>query len=562
LTLNWRPPLYADGTVNHYGTTFKEYRVRWQRNQYDAWLNPAGKDGEIIAISDANSAALRSYNIGGLVNGFTYRVEFWLLTNRDQSAVDAYLNGIPRAVNLRAAGRSLAPRVGLLGTPHSAPALNELQLGARVLTLQASWVAPSEVVSAYQLRWRPFIAGDSGLKGWQVAGVAAGQLAYTISEYARDDPAMRDLREIEYEAQVRTRFADGVWSDWSASRRIIPPDPRLRGMLLEAAVMQDGNPAFLSLNGSPRFAGGTFSYEFTAPYAASAVHLTPRAAAGRSITIGVRGGSANAVNSASRSAAIVPGAPGSRTVVEVRVAATRGALRSNVTYLYVLKRNAAPPPTPGLPEPPSNVRTLPGTQDLGLVWGAPGDGQSYSAYRVRWRTLGMPAVGRTPGQAAGDWQPEAGGGGARLTRYTISGLTTGTTYEAQVRAVNSLGNAGYWSQPVQAAPREFVFDVDASGGDADGTDATYIARYLLGLRGEAVTAGFNVSAAQTESIIAGIVVGLISNEYDVDNSGATTAADGIMIMRYLLGVTGAALTAGQSIAAPADVQTAIDNLQP
>ncbi|MGR3985337.1 MAG: fibronectin type III domain-containing protein [Gammaproteobacteria bacterium] len=248
--------------------------------------------------------------------------------------------------------------------------------------------------------------------------------------------------------------------------------------------------------------------------------------------------------------------------MEVRVAASRGALRSDATYLYVLERSAAPPSPPGTPEPPSNVRTLPGTQDLGLVWGAPGDGQTYSAYRVRWRTMGMPAVGRTPGQAAGAWQPGTAGGRTRLARYAIGGLTTGTTYEAQVRAVNSLGNAGYWSQPVQATPREFVFDVDASGGDADGTDATYIARYLLGLRGADVTAGFNVSAAQTESIIAVIVTGVRSNKYDVDSSGATTAADGIMIMRYLLGVTGDALTAGQSSAPPADVQAAIDDLQP
>jgi len=582
LTLNWTLPQYADDTVKDYGVTYEAYRVRWSRRTGEGvvgYLNAAGAAGEEVAISDAASAAVRAYDISGLINGEKYKVESWLQTNRDQAALSAHLaaSGSEFATRRIAAGLPLAQIGTEFGTPRApdvvrpAPVLNALALGApaqdnageagagRFVTLDASWAAPGDVVRAYQLRWRPVSADASGQKRWQAVDLAAAQLAYNIREYVRDNPGMPGLREIEYEAQLLARFAEGADSAWSASQRITPPDPRLRGMRVTAA------PGFRQIAG-PLFAPGVFAYAFKIPHAASGVHLTPQAAAGRSITLSINGGDAQPLAPNARSAAIAPGEPGERTTVEVRVSATTDAASSSATYAYALTRDAAPAVRAQEPGAPSNVRIASGPDNLWLSWGAPaisGGDSNYIDYRVRWRTAGTAASGRTPGKARGDWESGADGSRAgRVREYNIGGLAQGVMYETQVRAVSGRGGVGLWSEYQQGSPVAFTLDVNASGGAADGTDGIMISRYVLGLRDEAVTRDLDVPTGTTiAQVIASIESGFRSERFDVDGNGVTTAADGIMIARYLLGVTGPALTEGQSHTSPAKVEAAMEALR-
>ncbi|MDA7962093.1 MAG: fibronectin type III domain-containing protein [Gammaproteobacteria bacterium] len=76
---------------------------------------------------------------------------------------------------------------------------------------------------------------------------------------------------------------------------------------------------------------------------------------------------------------------------------------------------------------------------LALRWGAPHDGgRDITGYKVRWADASSPANYLNTGGASGvDADADA-------RRYVLENLTAGTTYQAQVRAVNSIGD-GDWS---------------------------------------------------------------------------------------------------------------------
>ncbi|MGR3913171.1 MAG: hypothetical protein OD918_01365, partial [Gammaproteobacteria bacterium] len=170
----------------------------------------------------------------------------------------------------------------------------------------------------------------------------------------------------------------------------------------------------------------------------------------------------------------------------------------------------------------------------------------------------------TPGRAPGRWQSGADGLRAGLVReYIVGGLAQGAMYETQVRAVSGFGGAGLWSELQLASPVAFTLDVNASGGAGDGADGILISRYALGVRGDALIRGYSLPAGVTlRQLSENIARGLLADSFDVDGNGVTTAAEIIMVARYLLGVTGPALTDGQSNASPAEVEAAIEALQP
>ncbi len=99
------------------------------------------------------------------------------------------------------------------------------------------------------------------------------------------------------------------------------------------------------------------------------------------------------------------------------------------------------------------------------------------------------------------------------------------------------------------------------------TDGVLLMRYLLGLRGSALTNGGALgataqrNATQIEQFIAGSLT-----SFDVDSDGLTLATtDGVMILRRLLGITNAAaITHGAKNSArpDADVKAAIEALMP
>jgi len=111
-----------------------------------------------------------------------------------------------------------------------------------------------------------------------------------------------------------------------------------------------------------------------------------------------------------------------------------------------------------------------------------------------------------------------------------------------------------------------MLDIDKSG-KADGVDGILISRYLLGLRGEVLVANLTLSdgaAGSIANVTAKLDALRAAGTLNVDGNLTTNAADGIIIARYLLGVTsGEALVDGQAESGKAgSVQTTLDALSP
>ncbi len=100
------------------------------------------------------------------------------------------------------------------------------------------------------------------------------------------------------------------------------------------------------------------------------------------------------------------------------------------------------------PGEPTNVSAGAADRGLSVTWDEPSDkgGTKIINYFVRWRTK---AVGSDP---AGDWTAQKVAGTTRA--YYITGLTNGTAYEVQVRAVNGINPDSGWTNPVTVTPAE------------------------------------------------------------------------------------------------------------
>lgn len=116
---------------------------------------------------------------------------------------------------------------------------------------------------------------------------------------------------------------------------------------------------------------------------------------------------------------------------------------------------------------------------------------------------------------------------------------------------------------------EMTLDIDDSAPNTQyggATDGLLLMRYLLGLRGSALADGtIGVTARRDATQIAQYIAANLSS-FDVDGDGLTLATtDGVMILRRLLGITSAAaITSGvkNSNRSDADVLTAIESLMP
>lgn len=146
--------------------------------------------------------------------------------------------------------------------------------------------------------------------------------------------------------------------------------------------------------------------------------------------------------------------------------------------------------------------------------------------------------------------------------YNQSVITPGLVLNAVVPAAAS--GPGVCSA---TPPLLNIDDSDAPDVYSASTDGVLLVRYLLGLRGTALTEnalGTNArrNAAQIEAHIAANLV-----QFDVDADGVTKAtSDGLLILRRLLGLSGPALTSGArnpaSIKSDSDIANAIDALKP
>ena len=177
------------------------------------------------------------------------------------------------------------------------------------------------------------------------------------------------------------------------------------------------------------------------------------------------------------------------------------------------------------------------------------------------------------------------------TPVQVTGLTSGVTAVAAGDShscavvsggVQCWGNNGFgqladlWTAPgrhVYAAipyvPYVATLDVDYSVTDSQYhalTDGLMIVRYLAGQTGAALTqSALGGTATRTDPAIIKTYLDAIRPLLDVDADGTAEAAtDGVLILRYLLGLRGAALTAGvvPVTVLPADVEARILALMP
>jgi hypothetical protein len=98
-----------------------------------------------------------------------------------------------------------------------------------------------------------------------------------------------------------------------------------------------------------------------------------------------------------------------------------------------------------------------------------------------------------------------------------------------------------------------------------GTDGALLMRYLLGVRGTALTDGVLGNNAQRDAIRIANHISTYRLLFDVDGDGQTAAlTDGVMIVRRLLGLSGVALTANakNTSRSDTDIAAAIDALRP
>ncbi len=227
---------------------------------------------------------------------------------------------------------------------------------------------------------------------------------------------------------------------------------------------------------------------------------------------------------------------------------------------------------------PDGFAATPKSQKLRLAWEARG---GESVYRLRWRR-----VGRV-------WQ-FAEIAASPSPRYTLTGLTNGLAYEAQVRGESAVHGNSEWSDLAQATPflalelppqNDLAFvagDALAAGegvtlpAAANGsTPHTYALTGLpAGLtfdRSSREITGTPATAAAPVDVVYEVTdndsvedrrafrVGILDSYLNVaeDGTDGVNAADGILIARYLLGVRGAALPAGQSELEAARLEAAV-----
>jgi glucose/arabinose dehydrogenase len=90
-------------------------------------------------------------------------------------------------------------------------------------------------------------------------------------------------------------------------------------------------------------------------------------------------------------------------------------------------------------------------------------------------------------------------------------------------------------------------DIDNDGSVGAATDALLLMRYLVGLRDAPLIAGARGSGAQRNAAEIAAHIASLGNMLDFDGDGSVKATtDGLLVLRYLLGLRGSTLTNGAS----------------
>jgi hypothetical protein len=228
--------------------------------------------------------------------------------------------------------------------------------------------------------------------------------------------------------------------------------------------------------------------------------------------------------------------------------------------------------TPTAPNPPVIGGVVPGNQSAAVSFAPPEDdgGRPITGYTVMAKPGGglvsngaslvanplavrldstSVRIGATVSTVPGG--PVDSNAGSLATSHMVVGLVNGVAYTFEVIATNDLGSSAPSppSDTVKPAPDTPLLDVDvsvtATRYDAL-TDGLLVIRYLFGLTGNALIAGAaGPTATRIDATAIKTYLDAIRPFLDVDGNGATDAlTDGLLIIRYLFGLRGPALIAG------------------
>lgn len=157
----------------------------------------------------------------------------------------------------------------------------------------------------------------------------------------------------------------------------------------------------------------------------------------------------------------------------------------------------------------------------------------------------------------------SGAGKAIVDMVAFSSVGTGQTIDRYGNIViaglcNNATGTDFCLARLEGGPYSSAacaLDVDANLATRVHSDALLLTRYLLGLRGDALTTGaLGLNPTRTGQALETYLASL---DLDVDGDGQTLATtDGLLLIRALLGLTGDALTAGATNATHPNVRNA------
>ncbi|MBC7709102.1 MAG: hypothetical protein H7203_03505 [Rhizobacter sp.] len=138
----------------------------------------------------------------------------------------------------------------------------------------------------------------------------------------------------------------------------------------------------------------------------------------------------------------------------------------------------------------------------------------------------------------------SGGGDMASTNYKLSSSLGDSTFGARQSSANLALSPGFWPTVI-GVTQGCVLDIDGDQTISATSDGLMLLRAMLGLTGDAVTAGATVPNANARKTWQQIAPYVHLAALDLDGSGDTSAAtDGVLLLRVMFGLTGSAVTQG------------------
>ncbi len=138
--------------------------------------------------------------------------------------------------------------------------------------------------------------------------------------------------------------------------------------------------------------------------------------------------------------------------------------------------------------------------------------------------------------------------------YKLASSVGDSSFTARLTPLSSALAPGFW-HAVIGATQGCVLDVDGNGVISATADGLMILRAMLGLSDTAVTQGATVNGAP-RTTWAQIAPYVHLAALNIDGSGnANAATDGVLLLRAMFGLTGSAVTSGITTRTWADIRT-------